>query len=329
MKLQSFSVPIAARRHGVRWRLVLLVAGAALVVSSLGAAQTDAPGESVIIPGAEISGWGQVDKVPGRFGLPAGSKPKVPAVLILHAILGVDGRGAFYAKALQEAGIATLEITMFPPGAPPRAGPKATMPYAAAALKWLATQPTVDGQRLGVMGFSWGGYMSVVMSSELVQEQLGKDVPKPVAFAAFYPTCSILVRSLVNRRSAFYNAHKWMSAAPMLIQVGTRDDFEEGERPCDALPRCGRQQRVRTRPSATSRAQRTTSIRRCQAGRFTRVGSHTLYVAGWSVWSRAQGIQMKRARRSSAFSSSICILDGGRIHLSGFLCRCVSSVRPC
>ena len=61
------------------------------------------------------------------------------------------------------------------------------------------------------MGFSWGGYMSVVMSSELVQERLGKDVPKPVAFAAFYPTCSILVRSLVNRRSAFYNADKWMS----------------------------------------------------------------------------------------------------------------------
>ena len=147
MKLQLFSVPIAARRHGVRWRLVLVVAGAALVVSSLGAAQTDAPGESVIIPGAEISGWGQVDKVPGRFGLPAGSKPKVPAVLILHAILGVDGRGAFYAKALQEAGIATLEITMFPPGAPPRAGPKATMPYAAARSSgWRRSLPsTVSG----------------------------------------------------------------------------------------------------------------------------------------------------------------------------------------
>ena len=235
MKLQSFSVPSAARRHGVRWRLVLLVAGAALVVSSLGAAQTDAPGESVIIPGAEISGWGQVDKFPARFGRPAGSKPKVPAVLILHGSLGVDGRGAFYAKALQEAGIATLEITMFPSRARPRAGVKATMPYAAAALKWLAAQPAIDGQRLGVMGFSWGGFMSVLMSSELVQERLGKDVPKPVAFAPFYPTCSILVRSLVNPRSAFYNAHTRMSAAPMLIHVGTRDDFEEGERPCDAL----------------------------------------------------------------------------------------------
>jgi uncharacterized protein len=212
-----------------------LVAGALLIGSSLGAAQTDAPGEPVIIPGVNISGWGQVDEVQGRFSRPAGPTPKVPAVLILHAALGVDGRGAFYAKALNEAGIATLEITMFPPGAPPRAGPKATMPYAAAALKWLAAQPTVDAQRLGVMGFSWGGLMTVLLSSELVQERLGKDVPRPVAFAPFYPTCSLLARLLVNPLSAFYHAHTRMSGAPMLIQVGTRDDFEEGERSCDAL----------------------------------------------------------------------------------------------
>ena len=235
MKLQSFSVPIAARRHAIRWRLVLLVAAAALVVSSLGAAQTDAPGEPVTIPGAEISGWGQVDTVPARFGRPAGAPPKVPAVLILHGSGGVDGRGAFYAKALQEAGIATLEITMFPPDGRPRAGSKATMPHAAAALKWLAAQPTVDGQRLGVMGFSWGGNMSVLMSSELVQERLGKDVPKPAAFASFYPVCSNLVRNVVNPEHPFYNAHTRMRAAPMLIHVGTRDDYEAGERPCDAL----------------------------------------------------------------------------------------------
>jgi dienelactone hydrolase len=235
MKLQSFSVPIAARRHGVRWRLVLLVAAAALVVSSLGAAQTDAPGEPVTIPGAEISGWGQVDQVPARFGRPAGSTAKVPAVLILHGSGGVDGRGAFYAQALQDAGIATLEITMFRPGGRPRAGQKANMPHAAAALTWLAAQPTVDGQRLGVMGFSWGGVMSVYMASELVQERLGKEVPKPAAFAPFYPVCSNLVRNVVNPEHPFYNAHTRMSATPMLIHVGTRDDYEEGERPCDAL----------------------------------------------------------------------------------------------
>ena len=235
MKMPSFSVPFTARRHGFRWRLALLVAAAALVVSSLGAAETKAPGETVLIPGVNIPGWGQVDQVPGRFSLPSGSKPKVPAVLMLHGALGVDGRGAFYAKALNDAGIATLEITMFPPNSPPRGGVKETMPYAAAALKWLAAQPSVDGQRLGVMGFSWGGMMSVLMSSELVQERLGKEVPRPVAFAPFYPVCSLMARILVNPKSAFYLAHTRMSGAPMLIQVGTRDDFEEGERSCDTL----------------------------------------------------------------------------------------------
>ena len=235
MKLQSFFFPSVARRHGVRWRLALLVAAAALLVPSLGAAQTEAPGDPVIIPGVNLPGWGQVDEVPGRFNRPTGSKSKVPAVLILHGSLGVDGRGAFYAKALNEAGIATLEITMFPPNSPPQAGLKSTMPHAAAALKWLAAQPGVDGQRLGVMGFSWGGIMSLLMSSELVQERLGKDVPRPVAFAPFYPCCSLLARILVNPKLAFYLAHTRMSGAPMLIQVGTRDDFEEGERTCDAL----------------------------------------------------------------------------------------------
>lgn len=234
MTLDSFSVPGAASRDGVRGKLVLLFGAAALGVSSLAAAQ-QALGEPVTIPGAEIPGWGKVGEVPGRFGRPAGTSTRVPAVLILHGSGGVDGRGAFHAKALQEAGIATLEITMFPGGGRPRAGTHVTMPHAAAALRWLAAQPGVDGQRLGVMGFSWGGVMSVIMASELVQEKLGKDVPRPAAFAPLYPVCSVLVLRLVDPRHPYHNAQTRMRAAPMLIHVGTRDDYEEGERPCDPL----------------------------------------------------------------------------------------------
>jgi len=206
-----------------------------LAVPGLSAAQFDAPGEPVVIPGAEIAGWGQVGKFPARFGSPTGSTAKVPAVLILHGSGGVDGRGAFHAKALKQAGIATLEITMFSREGRPKEGRKANMPHAAASLKWLAAHPNVDSQRLGVMGFSWGGTMSVLMASELVQERLGKDVPKPVAFASFYPVCSAMARHLVDPLDPFYNAHMRMSTAPVLIQVGTRDDYEQGERPCDAL----------------------------------------------------------------------------------------------
>ncbi len=214
---------------------VLLVTAAVLIVSGICAAQTDAPGERVTIPGAAIPGWGQVDEVIGRFWRPAGSMTRGPAVLILHGGGGVDGRGAFYARALQEAGIATLEITMFQFGCPPKAGPRATMPHASAALRWLGGQPAIDAKRLGVMGFSWGGVMTVLLSSQLVQERLGKDVPRPVALAPLYPVCSAIARMVKNPERACYNAQTRMSASPMLINVGTDDDYEEGKRPCDAL----------------------------------------------------------------------------------------------
>jgi uncharacterized protein len=213
---------------------VALAAVAALGWSSLAAAQAEAPGEPVNIPGASFSSW-SVKEVRGRFGRPAGSTAKVPAVLILHGSGGVDGRGAFHATALQEAGIATLEITMFPLGGRPRAGHGATLPHASAALAWLAARSDINAERLGVMGFSWGGVMTVLLSSELVQEQLGKDVPRPVAFAPFYPVCTNMARFLRSSQHNFYNAHTRMSASPMLIHIGTHDHYEEGERPCDAF----------------------------------------------------------------------------------------------
>jgi len=216
--------------------VVLALSLVSILLSGEAFAQSiDAPGEPVTIPGIEISGLGQVGEVPARFGRPASSMPKVPAVLILHGAAGVDGRGAFYAKALQEAGIATFEITMFAPGRPPREGPRANLPHAAAALKWLAAQPNINGQRLGVMGFSWGGILSLLMASELAQERMGKDVPKPAAFAPFYPICSFTARMWMMPQNPLYNAHTRMSATPMLIHVGTRDDYEEGERACDAF----------------------------------------------------------------------------------------------
>ena len=212
-----------------------LFAGLLLAMPIVADAQRFAPGETVVLPGFEISDWGRVEKVDGHFGKPPGNSPKVPAVLILHGSGGIDGRGAYYAKALQDAGIATLEITMFAPGGRPRSGTKATMPFAAAALKWLAAQDEVDGTRLGVMGFSWGGVMTVLMSSELTQNAVGKDVPKPIAYAPLYPTCSAIERTVKNKQSVFYGAETRMSRSPMLIQVGTKDDYENDEHACDAL----------------------------------------------------------------------------------------------
>lgn len=208
---------------------------ASFLIGDKAVAQSSALGDSVTIPGVDLPGLGSVAKVTAVFGKPSGGKTPFPAVLILHGSGGVDGRGAFHAKALQEAGIATLEIEMFPRGGRPREGTPSTLPHAAAALKWLAVQPELDPKRIGVMGFSWGGVMTVTMASKLVQERLGSDVPVPIAFAPFYPTCTGMLRNTSNWRHPLFGWHVRMGERPMLIQVGTDDDYEEGDRACDPL----------------------------------------------------------------------------------------------
>ena len=56
-------------------------------------------GEAVT-PGAVIP-----KEIPGILKLPPGNN--LPAVLILHGSNGIDGRGDYYAQALNAAGIAT------------------------------------------------------------------------------------------------------------------------------------------------------------------------------------------------------------------------------
>jgi len=70
---------IAARCvRGCGW-LVLEAAAAALLLPSLSAAQNEAPGEAVVIPGATIPQGSR--HVPGRFGPPTSwPRPRVRAV---------------------------------------------------------------------------------------------------------------------------------------------------------------------------------------------------------------------------------------------------------
>jgi hypothetical protein len=50
--------------------------------------------------------------VVGELRIPASKRDRLPAVLIVNSSPGFDGRGAFYAEALNQAAIATLEIDM-------------------------------------------------------------------------------------------------------------------------------------------------------------------------------------------------------------------------
>ena len=163
--------------------------------------------------------------VAGKLRLPVEGPFPGPAVVICHGSDGVDGRGEFHASALNEAGIATLEIDMWAArgvarGPTARPGsPIETVADSFAALSFLTRQPEIDPFRIGVMGFSWGGVVSLLSATRAVSEAYRGAGPVFAAHVAHYPVCwaygVVPGLSLVDR-----------TGAPILIQTGEADAYD-------------------------------------------------------------------------------------------------------
>lgn len=166
--------------------------------------------------------------VAGQLRIPADAQGKVPAVVIIHGSAGVDSRGGYYAQALNKAGIATLEIDMWAPrgflgGAAgrPKSVPE-TLPDAYGALKFLASQPVIDPGRIGIMGFSWGGVVSMLTATKPYTEKYLGTQLKFAAHAPFYPVCWVYNRVPGYEFAAF-------TGAPVFIQAGELDTYDTPE----------------------------------------------------------------------------------------------------
>ena len=148
----------------------------------------------------------------------------MPAVLIVHGSAGVDSRGSFYAKALNRAGYATLEIDMWAArgwlggitGRP--AGVPQTLPDAFGALKFLSNQPLIDPDRIAIMGFSWGGVVSMLTATQPYTDMWGEGLHF-AAHIAHYPVCWAYNRVPGYEFSEF-------TGAPVLIQAGELDGYD-------------------------------------------------------------------------------------------------------
>ena len=169
---------------------------------------------------------------------------KLPAVLILHGSAGVDSRGDFYEKALNEAGIATLQIDMWEArnvsGLSNRPQlPVFTYPDAFGALAFLSKHPDIDPKRIGVLGFSWGEVVSLAASEQLYAAMFGNGL-KFKAHVANYPVCysannAALTAPLgvtpARAGTQFIN----LTGAPVLIQIGSKDGYDNGTAHCVRL----------------------------------------------------------------------------------------------
>lgn len=143
----------------------------------------------------------------------------VPAVVIIHGSAGISGNNSTWIRRLNSSGFATFEINSYRGrGVRSTAGNQHKVRHsmmvsdAYNALSLLASHPSIDQERIGLMGFSKGGMVTVDALWERRRQSEVSDDKKFAAHLALYPAC-------LN-----YEVFE-PTGAPILYLLGGRDDW--------------------------------------------------------------------------------------------------------
>jgi dienelactone hydrolase len=190
------------------------------------AAQRQATSERISFKAATARDGGV--SVQGELRIPQGVEERLPAVLVLHTAGGIDATGRFYIEALNAAGIATLEIEMFPDRTKLPQTTRVVMPHTFGSLLYLADHPRIDPRRIGVIGFSYGGIMSLLMTSKDVTQEYTGGKAQFAAHVAIYPVCWIHQQILAGKNRVYGpDTYRSVTGAPAHILTGDRDDYDD------------------------------------------------------------------------------------------------------
>jgi dienelactone hydrolase len=171
------------------------------------------------------------EHVPAAFLVPADSVP-APAVLLLHGFSSNKERMTqSVGRALLSRGVASLAVDL--PFHGERNGSAGEVPYrnplalvsawrsavaeARAAVEWLAEQPEIDDARIGVIGYSLGGFLALMTASEerrirVIALAAAGDLPDATPYAA-----------LLRRAVDPLRAVRRLGGRPLLLVNGRRD----------------------------------------------------------------------------------------------------------
>jgi dienelactone hydrolase len=164
-------------------------------------------------PGAPVT-------ISGDLKLPAGTTARVPAMVIVHGAGGISQGEMQWARDILKIGVATFVIDSFTGrGIRETQTGQTNLPIVVSivdayrALALLGRHPRIDPARIGILGLSRGGGVSLYASLRRFQRM---HAPPDLAFAvyvAFYPPC--------NTR---YVGDEDVSDRPIRILHGEADD---------------------------------------------------------------------------------------------------------
>lgn len=171
--------------------------------------------------------------VSGLLFLPAGARPKrgIPAVVMLHGSAGMIYDRAKYGPQLAAMGIAVLLVETYDSRRDLATSfidrvlhITETMFVADAygALRYLANRPEIDGRRVALAGFSYGGMATEYAMYAQMADALSPDGLRFVGHVAFYAPC---IARFADSRT---------TGAPLLMLYGADDELMRPER-CEEI----------------------------------------------------------------------------------------------
>jgi dienelactone hydrolase len=166
----------------------------------------------------------------GTLFLPPGASADapVPAVVMLHGASGVQGaRELTYGRQLAAMGVAALAIDVFSSRRDLGRGfverilnitESMFLADAYSALRRLAARPEIDGERVVLVGFSYGGMAAIYAAYSQVAELFAPGGERFAAHVAFYGPCVARFEDSTT------------TGAPILMLWGSEDAIMNPER---------------------------------------------------------------------------------------------------
>jgi dienelactone hydrolase len=215
-------------------RALMVVAAAVAVGATLvyGQVRDAGPIEHVTLRSDSYADFRQVfvreapadASVPATLRFPDQPRDRYPAVVVVHTISGFrEANEGWLAAELRRSGFATLTYDSFSARGLSQSaviGSRAGPPIASgvadafAALQFLAGHPRIAADRIGIVGFSFGGEVAHLTAFETVRAALGAGPARFAAHVATYPG---------GTYGAWAEAGAY-TGAPIMMLLGEKDD---------------------------------------------------------------------------------------------------------